>query len=91
MSKNLVQAVPHFVLLRKSFYHAHLLPLLAQWSIIWILSKGLTGLTEDQILAYLLQGPKSEEASGPIRRARYTHASLTCLLDVEIRLYTQTY
>jgi len=82
MSKNLVQTVPHFVLLRKSFYHAHLLPLLAQWSIIWILSKGLTGLTEDQILAYLLQGPKSEEASGPIRRARTMNSDYTKMLNL---------
>ena len=48
-----VQRVPHFVVLRKQFYTAHLQPLLAEWMLIWLGAKGLSGLTDHQVLEFL--------------------------------------
>ena len=63
-----VQRVPHFVVLRKQFYTAHLQPLLAEWMLIWLGAKGLSGLTDHQVLEFL----KKVSANAP------SHASGRC-------------
>jgi hypothetical protein len=58
-----IQRVPHFVVLRKQFYTAHLQPLLAEWMLIWLGGKGVTGLTDHQVLEFLKKGPRDPVAA----------------------------
>ena len=86
-----VQRVPHFILLRKSFYTAYLLPLLAEWMLIWLGSKGLSGLTDHQVLEFLKKGPRDPAAAKSVdgcasltgeyvKMLNLTHDWLTSLL-----------
>lgn len=50
-----MQRNPHIVLLNPEFYHKHLKPIIAQWAILWLESQALTGLSDDQILEYILE------------------------------------
>ncbi len=58
-----IQRVPHFVVLRKQFYTAHLQPLLAEWMLIWLGGKGVSGLTDHQVLEFLKKGPRDAVAA----------------------------
>ena len=52
-----IQTVPHFVLLRRSFYFSHIRETLAHWLLVWALAKGLNGVSESVCLKYMLEGP----------------------------------
>ena len=58
MQAKLMQRTPHLVLLNTAFYHKELRPLLASWSMLFLSSKRLSGLTDDEIRTYLTEGPK---------------------------------
>ncbi len=49
----------HFVVLRKQFYTAHLQPLLAEWMLIRLGGKGVSRLTDHQVLEFLKDGSSS--------------------------------
>jgi hypothetical protein len=63
-----VQSVPHFVLLYSSFYHTKMKPLLARWMLLFCFEKGVSGVTDQQALKYLLKGPADLEAAAPVQR-----------------------
>jgi hypothetical protein len=54
-----LQKIPHLVLLSKQFYHGELKPLLAKWLVMYLSLRRPSGLTDDQILTYLML-PKDE-------------------------------
>ena len=56
-----MQRTPHLVLLNTTWYHAQLKPLLAQWMLLWLASKRLSGLKDEQITSYLLHRHKADE------------------------------
>ena len=57
-----LQRNPHIVLLNLEFYHAAMKPVLMDWLLLWLESQHLSGLTEDQIRTYILQGSQGNEA-----------------------------
>ena len=63
-----VQMVPHFVVLRKSFYFTKLQPLLADWLFVWIGTKGVKGVDERAVKEYMMKGSSgaSKEAIGTL-------------------------
>jgi hypothetical protein len=56
INTNAIQSVPHFVLLRRSFYTSRLLNPLTRWVVMWAMAKGITGMTEDQCFGYIISG-----------------------------------
>ena len=58
LQAKLLQRTPHLVLLNTSFYHRELRPLLASWSMLFLSSKRLSGLTDEEIMGFLMDGPK---------------------------------
>eukprot|EP01012_Entosiphon_sulcatum_P004402 TRINITY_DN11719_c0_g1_i1.p1 TRINITY_DN11719_c0_g1~~TRINITY_DN11719_c0_g1_i1.p1 ORF type:complete len:3283 (+),score=530.28 TRINITY_DN11719_c0_g1_i1:870-9851(+) len=54
--RKLLQRTPHLVLLSASYYHDEIRPILAQWMLLWLRSKRLTGVSDGAILNYLLAG-----------------------------------
>lgn len=54
-----LQATPHLVLLRKSFYHEHMAPVLTKWLILWIQSIVSIPLPYPTFIEYLSRGVPS--------------------------------
>ena len=52
--------VPHFLILNRRFYDAHLLPVLARWAAEWLGQMGVQQVERDTVVAYL---------SAPVRDA----------------------
>eukprot|EP01012_Entosiphon_sulcatum_P062087 TRINITY_DN8821_c0_g1_i1.p1 TRINITY_DN8821_c0_g1~~TRINITY_DN8821_c0_g1_i1.p1 ORF type:complete len:4205 (-),score=604.71 TRINITY_DN8821_c0_g1_i1:28-12642(-) len=52
--QKVIQTTPHFVLLSPQFYERQLKPLLAKWAVPWLRAKQLTGINDEQTVAYLL-------------------------------------
>lgn len=48
-----VQLVPHLVLLDRRFYHERVMPLLAQYTVIWLSLLKKTGIKDEQTYRYL--------------------------------------
>ena len=74
---------PHLVLLSKPYYHETIKPLLAEWSMLWLRTKHLTGLESEYIKEYLLKGSKSSQ--------KCTESVRTNLSDVHIKLLNITH
>ncbi|CAM9444365.1 unnamed protein product, partial [Hapterophycus canaliculatus] len=53
----LIQKTPHVVLLSRKFYHEKLMPLLAQWVLLWMRQRRLREVQDEVALEYLLKGP----------------------------------
>jgi hypothetical protein len=62
LKEKTLQKTPHLVLLDRFFYHQQLRPLLAQWLMLFLSTKRLTGITEQQAMTYLMNGPKGDPA-----------------------------
>jgi hypothetical protein len=77
-----IQRVPHFVVLRKQFYTVHLLPLLAEWLLIWLGTKGLSGLTDHQVLEFLKKGPRDAAAAKAVEQATGLNAEYVKMLNL---------
>ena len=60
-SQRALQRNPHIVLLNIDFYHQQLQPVLLEWLLLWLESQHLSGLTEEQIRTYILQGSAGDE------------------------------
>ena len=58
LSRNLMQRIPHLILLSDAFYHQTLRPLLAEWLLLWLRRQGLRDVTDDQATRCLLGGTK---------------------------------
>ncbi len=61
-----LQSIPHLVLLNRRYYDKELLPLLADWLMVFLGSKGVKGIPDHHLRAYLLhaaQGPSDAVAS----------------------------
>lgn len=77
-----VQRVPHFVVLRKAFYHSQLQPLLAEWMLVWLGSKGLSGLTDQQVLDFLNKGPRDPTAARPVEQCTKLNSEYIKMLNL---------
>ena len=51
----LLQKTPHLVLLSTDYYHLSLKPLIAKWMVLWLETNGVTKLTTQEILLYILK------------------------------------
>ena len=56
LASNLMQRVPHLVLLSDAFYNQTLRPILADWLLLWLRRQGLRDVTDDQALRCLSGG-----------------------------------
>lgn len=56
VNQRVLQTVPHLVLLQQSFYFSTMLPLLADWLMVLLATKGMKGITDNEARAYLLSG-----------------------------------
>jgi hypothetical protein len=56
ITEKLIQTTPHLVVLDKQFYNHQLKSLFAQWILVWLSDKGIVGLSQSKILAYLQSG-----------------------------------
>lgn len=54
-----LQRNPHIVLLNPDFYHKYMKPIIAQWALLWLESQNLTGLSDEQIVKYILEEDRS--------------------------------
>lgn len=62
-SINYVQRTPHFVILSTKFYRKQLLPLLAQWTLLWASQHiAAKDIKEEVLLTYLVHGPSRDRA-----------------------------
>lgn len=77
-----IQRVPHFVILRKQFYTSQLQPLLAEWLLIWLGTKGLSGLTDSQILHFLAKGPRDPVAAKMVETATELNVEYVKMLNL---------
>lgn len=50
-ASRLLQRTPHVVLLSRKFYHEKLMPLLAQWVLLWMRQRKLREIS-DEVSAY---------------------------------------
>ena len=57
-----LQRTPHIILLNKSFYDSQLRPLLARWLLLYLNTKQMGGINDEQILSFILNGPRADEA-----------------------------
>lgn len=48
----LLQKTPHIVLLSRKFYHERLMPLLAQWVLLWMRQRRLRDVSDEVIKVY---------------------------------------
>ena len=67
ISEQFLQNTPHLVLLSRKFYKEEMKPILAEWVIIWLISKRMRGVKNDKILAYLLKGARVTTAAFCVR------------------------
>jgi hypothetical protein len=61
--EQVVQVTPHVVVLQAGYYHQVLKPLFARWVLGWFGDKGMSGLTHDQLLDYVLHAQHSAAAT----------------------------
>ena len=55
-AKRALQKSPHIVLLDAEWYHEVCKPLLARWCVLWLEKNHLVGLSEEDVVAYILHG-----------------------------------
>jgi len=73
--RKVLQRNPHIVLLDPDFYHDHMKPIMAEWTLLWIESQNLSGISPAQILEYILAesadaiSEKLAELGGASRRS----------------------
>ena len=64
-----IQATPHLVVLDRAYYDSTLRPLFAQWILVWLSDKGISGLTHAHILEYMERSAAaSPEALAEVQR-----------------------
>lgn len=62
-----LQESPHLVLLSQSFYTMKLLPLLAEWLLLYLRSKKISGVDDKFLMTYMIVGPSgSSEGTSKI-------------------------
>ncbi len=54
VERRVVQLIPHLVLLSRKFYYQEVMPLLAQYAVIWLSMLRKTGLKDEQTYRYLM-------------------------------------
>ena len=65
----LLQATPHLVVLDHAYYNSTLKPLFAQWILVWLSDKGISGLSQASILEYIQKsGSSAKEILTEIKR-----------------------
>jgi hypothetical protein len=66
----LIQATPHLVVLDHGYYSSTLKPLFAQWIMVWLSDKGISGVSQAVILDYILKsGAASKETLTDIKKS----------------------
>jgi hypothetical protein len=53
LTERIVQGTPHLVLVDRQFYTKTLQSIFAQWILVWLADKGVSGLPQNSILAYI--------------------------------------
>jgi hypothetical protein len=59
---NMMQSIPHLVLLNKGFYHNRLRPLLCKWLLLWFSFHKKSSLSDEQITNHLLRNEQKLNA-----------------------------
>lgn len=50
----MLQRNPHIVLLDPDFYHEYMKPIMAEWTLLWVESQNVSGVSANQVLEYIL-------------------------------------
>ena len=58
LARNMLQRIPHLILLSDSFYHNQMRPILSEWLLLWLRKQGLRDVTDEQALQCLAVGAK---------------------------------
>ena len=70
IQEKLIQATPHLVVLDHQYYSSTLKPLFAQWTLIWLSDKGISGVSQAIILEYILKsGASTKETLADIKKS----------------------
>ena len=64
-----LQAVPHSVLLERSFYNEKLRPLLTRWALLWLRRNRVQHGTDEQIIAYLTRDMGADNSAAAMAAA----------------------
>ena len=69
-SQRALQRSPHLVLLNTEWYHAKMRPVMAKWMMLWLEANHVSGLSSEQVEAYILghvtSGTDDERALGTL-------------------------
>ena len=76
VAANVLQTTPHLVLLDKEFYQTELMPLLAEWLLLWLSSHHTLGVADGVALDFLMNGAS---ASSQTRSALKRNVSDVCM------------
>ena len=57
-----LQRIPHLVLLNPGWYHERMKPLMLDWLLLWLEAQHLSGLSEEAMRRYVLQGGHGDAA-----------------------------
>ena len=69
-NNKIVQASPHLVLLDRQYYHTTLKNIFAQWILIWLADKGVSGLPQASLLTYIQKsGASGKEILTAIKKS----------------------
>ena len=68
IESNMIQMVPHFIILSRKFYFQQIKPLLCKWMLLFCIQKGIKGIKDHDILNYLAHGHQNKQASEIIHR-----------------------
>jgi hypothetical protein len=52
--RKVLQRNPHIVLLDPDFYHEYMKPIMAEWTLLWVESQNVSGVSTNQVLEYIL-------------------------------------
>ena len=66
LSRNLVQKIPHVILLSDAFYHNQLRPILADWLLLWLRKQGLRDVTDEQARRCLAGGASDAQVQAAL-------------------------
>jgi len=70
--KRFLQSTPHLVLLNKKYYDQAMLPLLCQWMLVWLSSKGIKGIPDSILMSYLMEGGTGSAEAANVVNSRLT-------------------
>jgi hypothetical protein len=90
ISERIIQVTPHLVVLDRNYYNSTLRNIFAQWILVWLADKGVSGLPQATILTYIqkssaagkeiLSAVKKSCSDDSLKLLNLAHSLLTSIL-----------